>query len=280
MSRPVVGVVIATHNSARWIAETLESISGQTHLPDKIVFVDDRSTDGTSEVVTNWFSSTQRPGIVVEWLHTTSVNPDPRTRIAQNFTQGVRALASADYVALADHDDVWLPHRLESQIDLMQESGSIYLASNGFIKDGTETLFDAFHIPEEIEDLNATQLLRHVLRRSVATGGASMIRPPALLDSGTFVPPRGWLHDRWWSLVAATQGLLQVSRKPVIDYRISPDQSVGLDRGRQGLQGTRRLRSARVSDIRRLMELHSLKKQAAPELQEELTWGRLAKSLR
>ena len=46
--------------------------------------------------------------------------------------------------------------------------------------------------------------------------------------------PEGWLHDRWWSLAATAQGRMALDTKIVIDYRISPEQQVGLDTANQG----------------------------------------------
>lgn len=280
MSAPLVGVVVVTRNSADWLPETLESISRQTHLPHRVVIVDDHSTDVTGDLIDQWAVSVQRVGVSVERVASTSVDEEPRTRIARNFTQGVRILSGMDFVALSDHDDVWLPCRLEIQTALMSEQGSSFLASDGLIEGDPGTLFEAFDVQVGCEDWESRAILRHVLRHSVATGSASMIRPRELLRSGSFVPPRGWLHDRWWSILAATQGTLQISHEPVIRYRISPGQSVGLDRGRQRTEGFERFRSMKASDVGRLNDLHDLKKQAAPELRGELTWGRLVKTLR
>ena len=279
MSTPLVGVVVVTHNSADWMPETLESIARQTHLPNRVVIVDDHSTDVTGDLVDQWAVSVQRVGVSVERVASTSVDEEPRTRIARNFTQGVRILSGMDFVALSDHDDVWLPCRLEVQTALMSEQGSSYLASDGLIEGDPGTLFEAFDVPVGCEAWESRALLRHVLRHSVATGSSSMIRPDQLLRSESFVPPRGWLHDRWWSILAATQGTLQISREPVIRYRISPGQSVGLNRGRQEIQGITRLRSVSSSDAARLLSIHSLKREAAPELRKELSWGRLLTTL-
>ncbi|MFN8172632.1 MAG: hypothetical protein U0R65_12305 [Candidatus Nanopelagicales bacterium] len=46
--------------------------------------------------------------------------------------------------------------------------------------------------------------------------------------------PAGWLHDRWWSLVALARDGLIVDDGLVIDYRVQSGQEVGLDRAAQG----------------------------------------------
>jgi hypothetical protein len=109
------------------------------------------------------------------------------------------------------------------------------LASDGRLVDEAGeplggTLRDAFPVPAGFNELAAGERMRIVLRRSVATGGASAVRPAEF----AFVTiPDGWLHDRWWSLVAMAREGLWVDTEPVIDYRVSADQVVGLDMGNQ-----------------------------------------------
>lgn len=279
MSASRIGVVLVTHNSSRWISSTLESIAGQTVQPTKVLIVDDHSVDDTIRIVNHWTEALDRSRIVVQVVTSTDSNADTRTRIARNFAQGVLAIQDLDLVALGDHDDVWLPERLELQSGLMRDEGATFLASNGVIENSSDTLFRAFDIPADFSKWNGASKLRHVIRHSVATGGASMLRLGALTRSPNFIPPLGWLHDRWWSIVAAAHGGLQVSDKPVIRYHLSPHQSVGLNRGRQEIRGVARLRSVNSSDVCRLVAVHSLKGEAAPELRKELSWGRLLKTL-
>ena len=275
MTELCIGVVLVTHNSSNRIASTLDSIAAQTLPPTRVVIIDDHSTDDTRRLVDRWATSHIGPNTSLEWVPATATDAHLWTRIAHNFSQGVRAAADLDLVALGDHDDEWLPQRLQLQSALMSDDEAMFLASNGDVQGSTQTLYDAFGVPSDIGDWSSRRVLRHVLRHSVATGGASMIRPSVLLASPHFVPPRGWLHDRWWSIVAASQGRLRVSQEPVMNYRLSPEQSVGLDRGRQGRRGLDRLGSARSGDLARLKNVHSLKNEAAPELRGEFSWGRL-----
>jgi glycosyltransferase involved in cell wall biosynthesis len=54
---PAVCVVIPCRNAAPWIAETLDSLHGQSLLPAEVVVVDDGSTDGSAEVVRAWMAA-------------------------------------------------------------------------------------------------------------------------------------------------------------------------------------------------------------------------------
>ena len=102
--RPAVTVAICLLNSSRFIAETLDSVFAQTFQDYDVVLVDDGSTDGCVESIERRYF-------------------DPRVRILRQEHRGLSmarrlsiAAASGEFVAFLDHDDVWLPHKLETQV--------------------------------------------------------------------------------------------------------------------------------------------------------------------
>lgn len=217
--------VLVTHNSARWIAETLASILNQDTPVDRIVIVDDHSTDNTVSIIRE-----HAPAGSLEILLSASQAKDVHTRIAGNFVQGIEH-SEAELVFLGDHDDIWHAHRVCSQLQTLAENPfAALVASDGRIADASigdsrRTLRDVFPVPDDFGDWRASQCFTYVVRHSVATGGASALRPSAFHELKV---PAGWLHDRWWSLWAAAHGRLVIDPTIVIDYRVSDAQQVGL----------------------------------------------------
>jgi glycosyltransferase involved in cell wall biosynthesis len=232
-----IAALLVTKDAERWLPSTLASIREQTRAADDLVAVDDGSTDGTRSLL-------ESAGFRVVDASTTST--DVTTRIAQNFVQGVRACEGADLVVLGDHDDVWHLDRIAHQAGVLEVwEQALMIASDGMLVGaGGEllggTLRAAFPVPGDWDDLTPATRMRTVLRTSVATGGASAIRPAAF---PTLDVPEGWLHDRWWSLVATGCNGMLVDRRPVIDYRVQPEQQLGLDSGAQQRSGLGRLGS-------------------------------------
>ena len=236
-----VAAIIVTHNSERFLPELIASIQGQTRAPDKIIIIDDGSSDQTIAMV-------REVGWTVVTATTTAT--DVSSRIAQNFTQGLRVAQDFDTAVFGDHDDYWLPDRVEHQVHQLQQHPDLWmLASGARIMGSSETLRDTFPIPEDWDDLPRTKRLRYALRHSIATGGACAGRPAQLLDRvNKCTPvPAGWLHDRWWSLAATARNAVAIDSHPVIEYRVQPDQQVGLDQGRQAARVPR----IRFSDVQR-----------------------------
>jgi glycosyltransferase involved in cell wall biosynthesis len=226
----MTAVVLVTHNSERWIEATLRSMLAQTQAPDEIVIVDDNSTDRTRDIITDLLGSD------VEIQRSLSKAANTSTRIAQNFVQGVRA-THADVVILADHDDVWLPSRIAHQsavMDANPEAAMVASSAQLINHEGellTGTLRATFPVPTTFNTWARSLQVTYAITHSVATGGVSAIRPKRY---DRLEVPSGWLHDRWWSLVAVSQGAFVLDDGVVAQYRISDTQEVGLATNNQG----------------------------------------------
>jgi len=224
-----VAVVLVTRNSSAFLDATLVSIDGQTRSADVLFGVDDGSSDATTSML-------RAAGFDVH--QATSGSADVMTRIAHNFQQGIRVaeMESADIVVLGDHDDIWHHERIRHQVGLLEDHPQIAMvASDGFLIDEhgaavPGTIRGTFPIPSDFGRWPRRRQIGYALRHSLATGGASALRP-ARLDSWD-VPP-GWLHDRWWSLRALREDRLLLDETPVIDYRVSDAQQVGLNASSQ-----------------------------------------------
>ena len=254
---PLTAAVIVTCNSQAFLGDLLKSIDNQTRSPDLRIAVDDLSTDATQGLL-------EDSGFAVSQATSTASNTI--TRIAQNFLQGVRAAvaAGAEVVVLGDHDDVWHRNRVEHQANLLERHSSVaLLASDGYLIDEhgaaiPGTIRSTFAIPGDFNDQMIRRQLAYAVRHSIATGGACALRPAALTDWSI---PAGWLHDRWWSLAAVRMGRFEADLTPVIDYRLTSNQQVGLDLARQdagirwiGRKAWNATRSARrARDLSRLI---------------------------
>ena len=233
----MIAAVLVSHNSERWLKATLDSIANQTRKPDRIIVIDDNSTDGTERILSDH-------GITP--IKSTTTATETITRIAQNFQQGIHEAKEADIVVLGDHDDIWHPTRVEHQAALLNGSGTnagpstLMVASDGTLVDETGTpiggtLRTTFPVAENWNELQADQQLKYALKHSLATGGASAIKPGYFAEQEI---PEGWLHDRWWSLLATVRLGMLIDTESVIDYRVQGDQQVGLDTGTQAMSSS------------------------------------------
>jgi len=109
-----VDVVIPAYNAKLFIENALQSVVSQTYPPHQIIVIDDGSKDGTPDIVRSF--SIQNPKIPIKCIEQPNAGPSA----ARN--RGLRNV-EADFVALLDADDEWLPTKLEKQLALYQGVG-------------------------------------------------------------------------------------------------------------------------------------------------------------
>lgn len=102
MSRPLVSVIVPVYNAERYLAEALESLFAQTYRPVEIIAVDDGSTDGSADLLTEYSDR-----IV------TLRQPNAGPAAARNA--GL-ARAQGEFISFQDADDRLHPRKLERQV--------------------------------------------------------------------------------------------------------------------------------------------------------------------
>jgi glycosyltransferase involved in cell wall biosynthesis len=108
-----VSVVVAAHNAADTIAETLMSALHQTHPTFEILVVDDASKDATAEIVQAVAARDPRVRLI---------RLEQNRGVSGARNAGIRE-ARGDYVAPLDADDLWRPEKLSRQLQRFQTAG-------------------------------------------------------------------------------------------------------------------------------------------------------------
>ncbi len=122
---PLVSVVIPFLNAENFIQEAIDSVFAQTYDNWELLLVDDGSTDGSTAIARLY--AEKHPDKVCYLEHEEHQN---RGACASR-NLGIR-YAKGEYIALLDADDVWLPHKLERQVAILDsypEAGMVYGAT-------------------------------------------------------------------------------------------------------------------------------------------------------
>ena len=128
---PLVSVVIASHNQARFLGESIESALGQTHPRVEVVVVDDGSTD-------------QSPAIAGGYKGVRLIRQE-NAGVSAARNAGV-AVATGDLVVFLDSDDRLPPEALATGVrELAAEPGAAFAA-------GRYRLIDAEGAPGRVYD--------------------------------------------------------------------------------------------------------------------------------
>jgi glycosyltransferase involved in cell wall biosynthesis len=111
---PTISVVIPTYNDVGRIGDALTSIVGQTLPPAEIVVCDDGSDDGTERFVRE-FAEGDTGAVSIRY-----VRLQARSGSATARNEGV-AVASGEWIAACDSDDLWAPTKLERQVGFLRD---------------------------------------------------------------------------------------------------------------------------------------------------------------
>jgi len=102
----LVSVVIPTYNRGYIIANTIESVLGQSYDNVEVIVIDDGSTDDTEDIVAKFPTK-------VHYIR------QPNAGVCAARNTGFRT-AQGEFVALLDSDDVWLPWKLAGQVAVLR----------------------------------------------------------------------------------------------------------------------------------------------------------------
>jgi glycosyltransferase involved in cell wall biosynthesis len=111
---------ITSYNQRDYLIEAIESVLAQTRQPAEIVIIDDASTDGSVEVITDY--AARYPELIRPVLK------DSNRGVVDTFNLGLD-IARGDYISFLAGDDRWLPAKLEreaTRLSAPDNPGAVY----------------------------------------------------------------------------------------------------------------------------------------------------------
>ncbi len=105
----LVSIITPNYNSEKFISHTIKSVINQTYKNWEMIIVDDVSTDNSLNIITSFCKIDSRIQ-----LHKLPENLG--AAIARNKAI---SLAKGNFIAFLDSDDLWLPQKLELQLNFM-----------------------------------------------------------------------------------------------------------------------------------------------------------------
>lgn len=216
--KPLVSIMLIVLNGERYISEQIDSILAQTYTNLELIVCDDCSTDRTPEIVREY------------------MRKDSRVRLAQNernlrvsATFGAHChLCRGEFIAPSDHDDFWLPQKIELMVDYLLKhpetdlvfTDSMVTSSELSEKRGSfqRTIGNPSHgepIPIDV-----------LLERNLVAFHTSMFRKNLIPK---IVPiPQGFMYDIWTTLVCSLNSPLGYLDQCLDLYRQHQSNMVGV----------------------------------------------------
>lgn len=204
MNAPRVTIIMPLHNAAPFVSETIASLRAQTFADFELLVIDDGSTDEGPAVVRNFGDRRIR-------IFTTDKNTGPAG--ARNL--GLDSALGA-FIAFADADDIAQPHRLATQLGVLDREPAL-----GFIGSRVEVIDTTGAPTGELwgytgpdEQLAPTLLFRNVLATS------TLLFRREVIGSARFRTdlPVASDYELWARLARTSIG--RVLPDPLVKYRV------------------------------------------------------------
>jgi glycosyltransferase involved in cell wall biosynthesis len=162
-----VSVITPTYNSARYIRQTVESVLVQTFRDFEYIVVDDGSTDETRAMLQPY----------VDAGKLTYIYQDNAERAVARNT-GLRH-ATSEYLAFVDADDVWMPRKLQQQVDVLDAYPNValvYGAAQYIDPQGQPVFYQGRAVDEDAAtDLLIQDHSRRLVEGNTVCGGGSCV---------------------------------------------------------------------------------------------------------
>jgi glycosyltransferase involved in cell wall biosynthesis len=110
-----VSVIVPAFNGERYLEEALRSAVRQSLPPSEVIVIDDGSTDRTAEIAEGF-------GDPVRCIRQANAG------VAGARNRGL-SVATGEFIAFLDHDDVWPPEKLEIQVAALRANPDVGIVS-------------------------------------------------------------------------------------------------------------------------------------------------------
>ena len=225
MTTPLIAVCMATHEPDRTLLERqVESLRAQHHTRFVCLVCDDASSTAALDAIHHICAGDDR-FVVCE--------NGERLGFYRNFERALRLVREdAEYVALCDQDDVWLPAKLTTLLDALHDSDALLAYGDMTIEtaDGRR-LADSYWTDRR----NNSSRLGSLLLVNTVSGAASLFRRRLLDDALPFPRVRASAyHDHWLACTALALGDIDFVDRPLQAYVQHAGNIVGRRRDASG----------------------------------------------
>ena len=172
MEQNYFSVAISAYNASAFIGQTLDSVRAQTYDRYEVILVD----DGSPECMRDTIEAYQKkyPDFPLRYVWQENEGPGGARK------KGVEE-SQYEYVALLDHDDKWMPQKLEVMNRVINE-----VDADLYYHDERQVFSDGKSIPVDYRDLGEDALTDLILNGNCMSTSAVVLRRDFFLKSNPY----------------------------------------------------------------------------------------------
>ena len=200
--RPLVSILVPSHNGARYLPESLDSILAQSYPNTEVILLDDASTDETPAIAAAYAGR-------IEY-----VRQPENLGIYDNVNVGI-ARARGDLIATYHADDIYLPTMVEAQVahfEAHPEVGAVFCSDIFVDAEGVE--YDRLVLPPEVRGERALDY-RTVLNTLLTYQNHFLVCPTAMVRASVHRDVGVYRQDRYRNTADLEMWLRIARRYPI-----------------------------------------------------------------
>ena len=121
----LVSIIMPSYNCDKFISDTIYSVLNQSYKEWELLIVDDKSTDNSVNVITEFIKKDDRVQLFKQKVNSGAASC---RNLAIEKSKG-------EFIAFLDSDDLWLPKKLEVQINFMMNNDYNFTHTSYFFID-------------------------------------------------------------------------------------------------------------------------------------------------
>ncbi len=205
---PFISIVVPALNVAGVIEETLQAVSRQTFQNFEAIIVDGGSTDDSAAIAQRFCKKRRAFFFVLQ--RGSDISTARNTAIQR---------ARGEWIAFLDADDVWLPAKLERQLELIQKDPRAnFLFTNYYIWDGQNDLGVYYRPSHSLPD---GDVMRRLISNNIFGTSSILVQRGIFTDDCRFDSQLSNGCEDWdlWLRLAERGLCVRGTREPLVRYR-------------------------------------------------------------
>src|SRR6266542_3447517 len=120
----LVSIIMPAFNAGKYISQSIESVLKQTYQNWELIIINDGSTDDTKKVVDSFLQMDSR----IQYIWQKNGKQGKARNAGLKRSKG-------ELIAFLDADDLWMPVKLEKQIDLLHQQNADLIFTDVLVVD-------------------------------------------------------------------------------------------------------------------------------------------------
>ena len=185
--KPLISVIMPTYNHAIFIREAIESVLNQTYSNLELIIIDNYSKDNTEQIVSSF--------------------TDSRIKYFKFANHGIIAASrnfgidnsQGEYLTFIDSDDIWLPNKLNIQLEYLRDNPDVSLACCSLIIKSINRRYSNKIIATKSK-IHTGYIYNQLLNFNFIPCASVMVKASTLNDTGCFDEKPEFITAEDWDL--------------------------------------------------------------------------------